>query len=126
MPHLINKDSSQISVILGIVDYVLLDQPYARTLVEMACWDALGKLTNQPLSTLLGGKMRDTVVLYKSIPQRCPRGTAELLLKYKKQGYTRFQIKIGTNVEEDMARIKACSEVLGEKDMLWADANTGG
>lgn len=33
--------------------------------IEMALWDLLGKATNQPIYTLLGGKVRDQVKVYR-------------------------------------------------------------
>jgi len=33
-------------------------------LVEMACWDAIGKKTNMPVYKLLGGKLNDKIMAY--------------------------------------------------------------
>ena len=44
---------------------------------------------------------------------------------YKAEGYTRFQLKVGTGVEEDIARIRSVRQVLDSSDILVADANTG-
>lgn len=39
----------------------LIHDPYLLSAVEMACWDALGKLCGQPLYRLLGGLYREQV-----------------------------------------------------------------
>ena len=40
-------------------------------------------------------------------------------------GYTKFQLKVGGNANEDIERIKLVSNILDQKDTLIADANTG-
>jgi len=44
---------------------------------------------------------------------------------YRAEGYTRFQLKVGGGVDEDVARIRAVRGVLAPSDVLVADANTG-
>jgi len=41
------------------------------------------------------------------------------------QGYTKFQLKVGSSVEEDVGRIRAVASVLKNGEILMADANTG-
>ena len=41
-------------------------------------------------------------------------------------GYTKFQLKVGSSVREDVDRIKAVGSVLKNDEILMADANTGG
>ena len=84
-PHLIGADASLINSINAIMDKNLKGHPYVKAPVDMACWDALGKLTKQPLSTLLGGKLRDSVIMYKAVPQRSPEVMGDLMLKFRKQ-----------------------------------------
>jgi L-alanine-DL-glutamate epimerase-like enolase superfamily enzyme len=44
---------------------------------------------------------------------------------YRKQGYRRFQLKVGGDPDEDVARIRAARAKLRRGDVLVADANTG-
>jgi L-alanine-DL-glutamate epimerase-like enolase superfamily enzyme len=44
---------------------------------------------------------------------------------YRDEGYRRFQLKVGSDVETDIARIRSCAAVLEPGDVLVADANTG-
>jgi len=46
--------------------------------------------------------------------------------EYRDMGYKKFQLKVGgTNVNEDIARIRSVAALLNEDDTLVADANTG-
>ena len=38
--------------------------PYVLAMVELACWDIIGKVTGQPVYRLLGGAVRDRVPAY--------------------------------------------------------------
>ncbi len=44
---------------------------------------------------------------------------------YRQQGYTRFQLKVGGNPDEDIQRIHAARSIIQPSDRLVADANTG-
>ena len=41
------------------------------------------------------------------------------------QGYSRFQLKLGGSLSDDINRIRMCRSVLGPNDVLVGDANTG-
>src|ERR1700723_3710554 len=44
---------------------------------------------------------------------------------YRREGYTKFQLKVGGDPNVDIDRIRAVSAVLEAGDVLVADANTG-
>ena len=46
-------------------------------------------------------------------------------MKYRDEGYRRFQLKVGGDPNEDIERIRSVSNVLDSRDKLIADANTG-
>jgi len=50
---------------------------------------------------------------------------AKKVTTYLKQGYHKFQLKVGDTPALDIARIKAVSKELQSSDILIADANTG-
>jgi len=41
------------------------------------------------------------------------------------KGYTRFQLKLGGNLSDDIDRLRLSRQVLGVNDILVGDANTG-
>lgn len=45
-----------------------LDSTPALSAIEMACWDLIGKATNQPIYNLLGGKYHDRLRAYAYMP----------------------------------------------------------
>jgi cis-L-3-hydroxyproline dehydratase len=124
-PRLLGEDPTRIREINALMDLTLGGHSYVKSPVDIACYDILGKATGQPVCTLLGGRRRDDYPLYRAIPQRSPKQMADDVRKYKKQGYTKFQLKVGGDPGEDIRRIRAVRNVLREEDVLVADANTG-
>jgi L-alanine-DL-glutamate epimerase-like enolase superfamily enzyme len=124
-PHLIGFDPTQLDVLNRRMDAALKGHAYVKSGIDMACWDILGQVTGQPVSTLLGGRYGDDFVLYRAISQQAPDAMAANVAGYRSEGYRRFQLKVGSDVETDIARIRAVAEVLEPGDILVADANTG-
>ncbi len=124
-PHLLGADPRQLGVVNAIMDRALLGHGYAKSPLDMACWDLLGQASGLPVSELLGGRDGDAVVLYRAISQEAPELMAARIAGYRAEGYTRFQLKVGGTVEDDIARIRLARELLDAGEVLVADANTG-
>ena len=124
-PQLIGHDPTELEKLTRTMDYLLKGHPYVKSGIDIACWDILGKMAGLPVCNLLGGRYGDDVVLYRAISQRPVQEMAENVAAYRAEGYRRFQLKVGGNADDDIARIHAVSEVLQPGDKQVADANTG-
>lgn len=124
-PHLIGQDPCQLGRINQIMDAALLGHPYAKSPLDVACWDLLGQAAGMPVCTLMGGHHGEAVALYRAISQQAPDAMAENVAGYRAEGYTKFQLKVGGEAQDDIARIRACAAVLDAGEVLVADANTG-
>jgi len=124
-PALIGMDPCQLNLLNERMDLALGGHNYVKSPIDIACWDILGKASGQPVSTLMGGRYREGVPPYRAISQRKPQEMADDVLKYRAQGYRRFQLKVGGNANDDIERIKQCRAVIEPEDILVADANTG-
>ena len=124
-PALIGLDPRQLGRLNLIMDQTLKGHPYVKSALDMACWDLLGQATGLPVCTLLGGRYGDSFALYRAISQEAPEAMAAKVAAYRAEGYRKFQLKVGGEVEADIARIHACAAVLEPGDVLVADANTG-
>jgi len=125
-PKLIGQDPTNLSVLNAYMDYHLKGHPYVKSGLDMACWDILGKLSGLPVNTLLGGNFNKAGVnLYRAIGQNTPKKMAEMITKYRGEGYKRFQLKLGGDPNIDIERIKTCRAVMAAGDVLIGDSNTG-
>ena len=124
-PHLIGQDPTQIGRINRRMDAALKGHPYVKSALDIACWDILGQVAGQPVCTLLGGRYGEDFVLYRAISQQSPEEMAGKVAGYRREGYRRFQLKVGGRPETDIERIHAVAAKLEPGDKLVADANTG-
>ncbi len=124
-PQLLGQDPRELNKLNQRMDRALKGHPYVKSAIDMACWDILGKVTGMPLCSLLGGRFGNRVRLYRAVSRESPDQMAQLVAKYRQEGYCCFQLKVGGNVDEDIQRIRAVREVLHPTDILVADANTG-
>ena len=99
---------------------------FAKSAIEMACWDVLGKAANKPVYELLGGACRPL-----GIPSRFSMGAYDVArararaAELVEQGFTTVKVKVGGKPEDDIARVRAVREVIGFDRKLVIDANCG-
>ena len=125
IPALLGLDPRQLDVVNRAMDTAMKGHAYVKSAIDVACWDILGKATGLPVSELLGGRVGPDFVLYRAISQESPEIMASRVAEYRSEGYRRFQLKVGADVETDVERIRAVAAVLERGDVLIADANTG-
>jgi len=110
-------------------------QPEALAGVDIALWDILGKVTNLPISQLLGGKLRDSVRVYASIGGGS-RATAKMMAQRAEQavseGFTAVKIRMDygpvtpdVNVKHDLEVLKTVRRAIGPDVELGYDVNNG-
>lgn len=124
-PHLIGFDPRGLWKLNHRMDAALKGHPYVKSGIDVACWDILGKATNMPVCELLGGRFGERVRLYRAISQTPPEEMAANVAGYQAEGYTRFQLKVGGDPDQDIERIHQVRAVLPASHRLVADANTG-
>jgi mandelate racemase len=91
--------------------------------IEMAMWDALGKLAGKPVATLLGGEPTP-LRAYDSYGMVDPRHDEEALRQSVAAGFGAIKIKIGgPDVAEDVAVVRRVREIIGPDVALMVDYN---
>jgi L-alanine-DL-glutamate epimerase-like enolase superfamily enzyme len=124
-PKLIGADPAHLAVLNRRMDEAMRGHPYVKAPVDVACWDILGKAAKLPVYALLGGAQQAEVKLYRAISQDTPDKMAASVARYRGEGYTKFQLKVGGNADTDIERIHACRAAMKSGDVLIADSNTG-
>jgi L-alanine-DL-glutamate epimerase-like enolase superfamily enzyme len=124
-PHLLGWDPRETTKLNHRMDAALKGHAYVKAGIDIACWDLLGQATGMPVCELLGGRYGESVRLYRAISQRPPDEMARNVAEYRAAGYTRFQLKVGGDPDQDIERIRQVRAILPAGDRLVADANTG-
>lgn len=124
-PHLIGQDPTRLTVLHGIMNRVLLGQEAAKSPVDIACWDIIGKAAGLPVAAMIGGVAQDSFPLYEAVPLTSPAEMADFCRRRGEAGIHRFQVKVGNDPHEDAARTRAAIEATGGKAFIVADSNGG-
>ena len=124
-PHLIGRDPRMISQINEIMDREMVGQAYVKSAIDVACWDILGHVTNQPVYMLLGGKLTPDLHIYGSLPPDLGPVLDERLTDLRSKGFKRFSSKSTGDVATDIAYLRYLGEQFEPDESLKYDANAG-
>lgn len=124
-PALIGADPRNLALINVRMDNALSGHAYAKSPLDVACWDILGKATGLSVTALLGGQRQDSYPLYVAVPLGGVQEMAAYVRARRAEGIHRFQLKIGGDPSLDAARVRRVVEVTDEDDIVIADANGG-
>ena len=106
-------------------DRTIHNRPFLRAAVEMACLDLAARHFEIPACVLIGGAYRTRIATKIVLPAReieTVRAMAGGLLGL---GITTVKVKVGPEVEEDIARVATVRETLGPDVRITVDANEG-
>jgi len=123
-PALLGQDPRQIEVVYQRMNDTLMGHPYAKSVLDMACWDILGLSAGLPISELLGGTFQPEFPLYCGVEVGSPAAMKESCARLFKEGYKRYQLKVGGDWREDVRRVQSSLESLADADVVIVDANT--
>lgn len=109
------------------------ERSVAVGIIDMAVWDIVAKVENKPLAQLLAerfgdGEVDQRVSVYAAggyyYPGKEVRGLQQEMRDYLDMGYVATKMKIGgVPLKEDLLRVEAALEVVGEASCLAVDAN---
>ncbi len=118
--------SITINSIAQAIDGQVNGQSYARSAIDIAAHDLLGKAMGVPVATLLGGAVANRLPSYFATGIGDPDDIAQLAADKVAQGFPRIQIKVGgRDVAEDIATVRKVHEAVGGLARLAVDANRG-
>ena len=129
-PHLLGHDPRTVDRINDAMDEILVGHNHAKSAVDVACWDLLGKSVGLPVSTLLGGSTDRRLPTISSIYAGLPDEMRARVAHHRTKGYRGHSLKIGASEIEggpalDAERIAACLADRQPGEYFIVDANGG-
>jgi L-alanine-DL-glutamate epimerase-like enolase superfamily enzyme len=122
-PAVLGADPRQVELVYARMDAAVKGHAYAKSALDIACWDIFGKATGMRVSDLLGGTHQEEFPLYTGIGVAEPAEMRRRAEDALAAGYRQIQLKVGTGWREDVERVEACLEVLGGAERVIVDAN---
>ena len=100
----------------------------AMSAIDVALWDLKGRIMEQPVHLLMGGKKRDVIIpyatgMYFTHCDNLGNALASEAKEYVKLGYKAMKMKVGLSIEEDIEYVKKVREAIGPDLKLMIDAN---
>ena len=60
-PAVVGLEASNLGAVGAAMDRALMGHAYAKSAIDTACWDVLGKHAGLPVCELLGGRLTDSL-----------------------------------------------------------------
>jgi cis-L-3-hydroxyproline dehydratase len=124
-PAVVGLDAANLARIGAAMDRALMGHSYAKSAIDTACWDVLGKHAGLPVCDLLGGRLTEQFPLYFAVPLGPVQEMTEYVAARRSEGIHAFQLKIGGDPYEDIARTRSVVESTSAGDTVVCDANGG-
>lgn len=121
--YLLHESPFRVEHIRQRMDANLARSEVAKGLVDMACYDLMGRLTGRPACDFMGGASVDEIQLCALIPLMEPEAMAEMARSFHDSGLRSFRLKLGRSVGEDVRIVSRSREVLGDEVRLRVDYN---
>lgn len=125
--QILGHDPFQIGAIHAALDHLFLQgNAGARSAIDIALYDIMGKSAGQPVYNLLGGGFQTEFGLLATTPRAEPRRMAEHAKRLLEKGYTCFEPKMTGHLESldaDADRLEAILNAVPKRALVIADPN---
>jgi len=123
-PLLLGRDALAVEARMAELQRGMAGNPTTKSAFDMALYDLAARHAQLPLYALLGGERRE-VWTDDTIGLNPPAVMAAAAVDVVARGFPAVKVKLGTGHDEDVARIRAVREAIGEGIPLRVDANQG-
>ena len=86
-PALLGADATSLARVHNVMDQALSGHAYAKSILDIACFDLLGKFSGLPCHALLGGRVQYDFPLYMAVPLGPPDQMADFVHRSRAVGY---------------------------------------
>jgi len=124
---IMGRDPFEIGAIHAALDHLFLQgNAGARSAIDIALYDIMGKAAGQPIYNLLGGAYQTTFGQLATMPRAEPRRMAEHAEALLERGYTAFEPKMtghADSLDADADTLQAIAEVVPKASLVIGDPN---
>ena len=122
-PQIIGLDPFDREYVMHRIDY--RENSCAKSGIDLALHDLMGRALGVPVSDLIGGSHKQRVPVAIEIAGGAPHDMAKACVAYVEKGVRAFKPKIGGYPAEDVERLRAIRDAVGQEVSIRADANQG-
>jgi L-alanine-DL-glutamate epimerase-like enolase superfamily enzyme len=122
-PVLLGLDPRKLLEVERAMDLQLPGHLYAKSPIDMACWDIAGQAAGLPIADLMGGGARRAAPIASSVGAKSPEELEQVIERYRARGYVAHSVKIGGDVAADIARIRHVERLRRPGERMLYDVN---
>ncbi|MEL7026373.1 MAG: enolase C-terminal domain-like protein [Pseudomonadota bacterium] len=124
-PFLLGLDPRRVLGVERAMDLSLPGHLYAKAPIDMACWDIAGQAAGLTIADLMGGGSRTPRPIASSVGAKTIADTRAVIDRYRARGYVAHSVKIGGDVDRDIARIRYVEGYKRPGERMLYDVNRG-
>ncbi len=124
-PFVMGLDPRCVLDVERAMDRALPGHLYAKSPIDMACWDIAGQAAGLPIADLMGGGSRTPRPIASSVGAKSVEETRDMIERYRARGYIAHSVKIGGDVARDIARIRDVESLRRDGEIVLYDVNRG-
>lgn len=125
-PALLGRNGDDVSGAIQLIDKLVKGNRIAKTAIEIALWDGLGKRLNVPVSQFFGGAVHEKLpVAWTLASGNSETDIAEAQEMIETRRHNIFKLKIGKrSVREDVVHVARIKDAVGDAASVRVDVNT--
>lgn len=124
-PALLGQDPRDLDRLDAIMEDAIEGHPFAKGGLSLALYDLAGKAMGVPVYQLLGGKRMDRVPFNATVGIAPLEEMVADAVALVQAGFRDIKIKIGYDLQTDLARLRAIRQAVGPDIAIRVDANQG-
>jgi L-alanine-DL-glutamate epimerase-like enolase superfamily enzyme len=124
-PHLVGREPTAIEEQMSACDAIIYGDFAAKCGLDMALFDLTGKACGMPVHQLLNSEKSNSVPCNALIDISRIAEARSQAFRYRDKGFTSFKVKVGIDLEREIAILEMLREVLGDRIRIFVDANQG-
>lgn len=124
-PALHGMNPFDIEAVHQTMNAVCCGNTAAKSAVDLALYDLMGKISGQPVCRLLGGKLTSAVETSKAVGLGAPEAIVAEAENLVNQGFSILKIKTGVDPDAEIQMIRKVREAVGKDIRIKLDANQG-
>ena len=124
-PPILGSSPFALTEIHKRMDTALIENTAAKSAIDIACVDLVGRATGETACNILGGDLRSRIFEVPEILLGPLREVVEACRQAVERGVTCLKVKVGEGYNEDVERVKRIREAVGHDVEIRLDANQG-
>lgn len=122
-PSILGMNATAIPAVLSQMDSIVKGYPYAKAAIDIALHDILGRLLGCPISTLLGGQVRDRIRVAHSMGVMETDALLDEVGIAVEEGVKTIKLKVGFDPDRDVEVVRLVRALVGDSIEITVDAN---